>query len=480
MHFWGPNIQSEDSDESKFSSECRAELSWSDLKDAHLARAGVEEIGTFYVPRFDPNAFGLELKEYLEILIEEAAWVWANATDPMAQIDEVILKELTVALFQLTPDQLEACQAHSHQRLFQQVKADIRELKNVVLADHLLDEPPAPELVPDIVYSSKPLVDFKALNEMTGSAPDETLSKPAFEMYCKYVGAQMGYLWMQSGKGWLSVTELIDFKDSQALIAAQSVDVSTGDFLLFTDDDVYVPSLDGLKVEAERMIRETANQIFDFEIQMAPIRFHFRWADPVLQELALKVVPNLAALSEATQQLRDLEAEVQSLREEADVMISEAKSKTEQAQQSLTEWQASLAAPEPQQYGVSPTGAEHWVRDWMLHMGAMNAVVTQQSNDGGIDITSDLFVAQVKHYQGSVGIAELRQLAGVLHAEGAQRHALFFTSGNYPAQANDFADSVNMALFVYDVTSGEVSPQNFLAKRYFERGFLSLDQSQSS
>lgn len=69
-------------------------------------------------------------------------------------------------------------------------------------------------------------------------------------------------------------------------------------------------------------------------------------------------------------------------------------------------------APKPQKYGVSYSGAERLVRDWIQHLGALETIVTRPTVDGGIDVVSDDYVAQV-NYDGSVGVEAIRELFGV-------------------------------------------------------------------
>lgn len=115
-------------------------------------------------------------------------------------------------------------------------------------------------------------------------------------------------------------------------------------------------------------------------------------------------------------------------------------------------------APSPQPYGVSDFGAEVLVRDWMVYLGLVSAEVTQAGSDGGIDVVSNSHVAQVKNYRDTVGVQPVRELFGVASAEG--KSALFFTSGTFTTEAISFADRVEMPLFKYVASTGELIPQN--------------------
>lgn len=119
--------------------------------------------------------------------------------------------------------------------------------------------------------------------------------------------------------------------------------------------------------------------------------------------------------------------------------------------------------------------AEFLARDWMRHLGAAEAVETRERRDGGIDVRSRDFVAQVKHLQNEqVGVAAVRQLVGVASAE--QRGALFFSSSGYTRDALAFARENEVALFVVRYREGRLVPHGALAQRYLSHGLQTLPQ----
>ena len=99
---------------------------------------------------------------------------------------------------------------------------------------------------------------------------------------------------------------------------------------------------------------------------------------------------------------------------------------------------ADLDPPAAEPFGVTPREAEYLVAQWMRSMGDYTAAVTQYVADGGVDVASDGYIAQVKHYASPVGVADLRQLAGVAAVDG--RTPLFFTSTGYAAGSIGFAE----------------------------------------
>ncbi|MGM7696803.1 restriction endonuclease [Microbacterium sp. A84] len=120
-------------------------------------------------------------------------------------------------------------------------------------------------------------------------------------------------------------------------------------------------------------------------------------------------------------------------------------------------------APDPQPFGVSHEGAEHLVAAWMRHLDVLDAMVTQFSGDGGIDVESAEFIVQVKNYIGSVPVGEVRSIFGVAAAE--EKHCLLFTSGTITSEGLIFADRVGMALVRYDAVAGTLAGINELGAR---------------
>lgn len=124
--------------------------------------------------------------------------------------------------------------------------------------------------------------------------------------------------------------------------------------------------------------------------------------------------------------------------------------------------------PLPQPYGVSHEGAEALCAEWMRFYGEADAEVTRFTSDGGIDVTSLHYIAQVKNYAGTVGVESIREMAGTALDDG--RKALFFTSGTYASGALSFADRIGMPLFIYDAVAGTLTGANAHAESIFSTG----------
>ncbi|KRE21883.1 hypothetical protein ASG80_12455 [Agromyces sp. Soil535] len=125
-------------------------------------------------------------------------------------------------------------------------------------------------------------------------------------------------------------------------------------------------------------------------------------------------------------------------------------------------------APDPMRLGVTPRGAEELVAQWMRHLGEASASVTAFTGDGGVDVVGARYIAQVKHFTSNVGVAPIRELAGVAATDG--RGPLFFTSTGYAPGAVEFADRAGVALFVYSAERRELLGMNGRAKTLMIHG----------
>jgi hypothetical protein len=119
-------------------------------------------------------------------------------------------------------------------------------------------------------------------------------------------------------------------------------------------------------------------------------------------------------------------------------------------------------APRAMSSGVGHEGAEALAAEWMKHLGVRDARRTRYSQDGGIDVESARWLAQVKNYAGSVGVKDVREIYGV--AAMHRKRAVFFTSGRYTAEAISFANTTGMPLFRYHAESGTLTGINMIAQ----------------
>jgi HJR/Mrr/RecB family endonuclease len=108
----------------------------------------------------------------------------------------------------------------------------------------------------------------------------------------------------------------------------------------------------------------------------------------------------------------------------------------------------------------------------MMYLGASGCIVSQATRDGGADVVSADFVAEVKHYASPVGPDLIRQIFGVAISEG--KRPLFFTKTGYTEGARNFAEKNLVALFVYDHAAGTLTARSTEGERALRLGLQAI------
>lgn len=103
----------------------------------------------------------------------------------------------------------------------------------------------------------------------------------------------------------------------------------------------------------------------------------------------------------------------------------------------------------------------------MRHWGYLDAVVTPTGRDAGIDIRSSRALGQVKFEAAQVGTPVLQRLVGA-RALDHEKELFFFSGAGYARPAIDYADTMRIALFKYQL-DGRMVPQNEIAQTVVER-----------
>lgn len=85
----------------------------------------------------------------------------------------------------------------------------------------------------------------------------------------------------------------------------------------------------------------------------------------------------------------------------------------------------------------------------MRQLGFPDAAVTVGGADGGIDVHAAGALAQVKWRGGMVGRPELQNLFGA-RGNDFSKSLLFFAASDYSQHAVEYAESMSIALFVYN------------------------------
>jgi hypothetical protein len=112
----------------------------------------------------------------------------------------------------------------------------------------------------------------------------------------------------------------------------------------------------------------------------------------------------------------------------------------------------------------------------MRELGFRDAAVTGGGADGGIDVRSSAALAQAKWRGGMVGRPTLQALYGARGTD-LSKQLLFFAASNYSKQAVDYADQMQIALFVYEPL-GTLVPMNKHASALSHAGSRTNVQSE--
>lgn len=120
--------------------------------------------------------------------------------------------------------------------------------------------------------------------------------------------------------------------------------------------------------------------------------------------------------------------------------------------------------------------AEKLAAQWMRHLGASDAAVTQATRDGGIDVESATFVVEVKHRSVPTGPSFVREIFGV--AQAKRKRAAFFSQGGYTKDATRFGRETGVLLFVYDAMRGTLTGVTPESRRAIAEGLA--DEGNSS
>ena len=96
---------------------------------------------------------------------------------------------------------------------------------------------------------------------------------------------------------------------------------------------------------------------------------------------------------------------------------------------------------------------EEYCTEWCHYLGYPDAVKTQNTRDGGIDIRASNMIAQVKFYASPVGVVPIRELNGV---KGVGQEALFFALNGFTPEARRFASEVGISLISVRPVEGTI------------------------
>lgn len=134
-------------------------------------------------------------------------------------------------------------------------------------------------------------------------------------------------------------------------------------------------------------------------------------------------------------------------------------------------WSAAGSRPTPMA-SCNARQAEFLAKAWMEYLGAEGCQVSQATRDGGVDVDSDHFVAEVKHHAEPVSPNIVRQIVGVAAIEG--KRPLVFSLNGYSSAALEVGKRGDAALFKYNFEEGTLTGETPVAKLALTDGLRAL------
>ncbi len=147
--------------------------------------------------------------------------------------------------------------------------------------------------------------------------------------------------------------------------------------------------------------------------------------------------------------------------------------KAERERVAECERQAALRRPQPT-FDCTHQEAEVLAARWMKHLGESDASVSQATRDGGADVESGRFVAEVKHQSKPVGPVPVRAIVGVAYSK--RKVPVFFSLNGYTRDATEFGREAGALLFEYDPERGTLQGATALSRKAIREGLESVLQ----
>ncbi|WP_285115467.1 hypothetical protein [Leifsonia sp. fls2-241-R2A-40a] len=103
--------------------------------------------------------------------------------------------------------------------------------------------------------------------------------------------------------------------------------------------------------------------------------------------------------------------------------------------------------PAPRPFGVSADEAVELCREWMIYLGAVDAVAAQNPARQLCDLYSSRYLAWVDNRRGNLDVDAVEKAATLAASDG--RQALIFVRGGVRPVAQEQADALGVAILWY-------------------------------
>jgi hypothetical protein len=131
-----------------------------------------------------------------------------------------------------------------------------------------------------------------------------------------------------------------------------------------------------------------------------------------------------------------------------------------------------LEPPLPRQWRASDSEAVELCREWMIYLGAPDAVVAPDETRHVCDLYSSRFLAWVDNRRQNLDVDAVQNAANVAAADG--RFPLVFVPGGIFPDAQDLADSLGVALLRFDSLGGDLDGVSAIGRQLRLRGLAAI------
>lgn len=136
-----------------------------------------------------------------------------------------------------------------------------------------------------------------------------------------------------------------------------------------------------------------------------------------------------------------------------------------------------LEPPRPRQWRASDSEAVELCREWMIYLGAADAVLARGEVRRVCDLYSAHFLAWVDNRRLNLDVDVVKNAANIAAADG--RYPLVFVPGGVFPDAQDLADSLGVALLRFDSLGGGLDGVSAIGRRLRHTGLATIGTRRS-
>lgn len=128
--------------------------------------------------------------------------------------------------------------------------------------------------------------------------------------------------------------------------------------------------------------------------------------------------------------------------------------------------------PEPRPFGVSAEEAVELCREWMIYLGASDAVVAVGAARAACDLYSSRYLGWVDNGRGNLDVTSVERAASYAAADG--RKPLIFLRGGVRPAAQHRADALGVALLNYRERDSALDGRSQVGREIVAMGLVGL------